>query len=94
MDCRIKFGNMGFPFQAALASGCVTSVILFRRHRFNHHRLAARCRQYLIQHRDKLAAVARGQPLAVLAAEMEAAAFVKKINFKKSDVKFDEAIAN
>ena len=29
MDCRIKFGNDSFTFQAALASGCVTSVRLF-----------------------------------------------------------------
>jgi hypothetical protein len=26
MDCRIQFGNDGFTFQAALASGRLTSV--------------------------------------------------------------------
>ncbi len=26
MDCRIKFGNDGFAFQAALIYNCVTSV--------------------------------------------------------------------
>ena len=26
MDCRIKFGNDGFTFQAALIYNCVTSV--------------------------------------------------------------------